>query len=72
MRLWWDYYPIKIDMTEEKEEKYHKISLNGGFMKSFMALNIINFANMTKRDKDRVSWDVSGVSSPWNSFDTVT
>ena len=51
-------------MTEEKEEKYHKTSLNGGFMESFMALNIINFADMAKRDKDRVSWDVKGVSSP--------
>ena len=50
-------------MTEEKE-KYHKTSFNGGFMESFMTLNIINFTDMARRDKDRVSWDVRGVLSP--------
>jgi len=33
-------------------------------MKSFMILNIINFADMTRREKDGVSWDVRRVSSP--------
>jgi len=33
-------------------------------MKSFMILNIINFADMTKREKDEVSWDMRRVSSP--------
>jgi hypothetical protein len=32
-------------------------------MKSFIPLNIINFADMTRREKDRVSWDVRRVSS---------
>ena len=42
----------------------YKASLNGSFMKDFMTLNIINFADMTRREKDRVSWDVRRVSSP--------
>jgi len=33
-------------------------------MKSFIALNVINFADMVRREKDRVSWDVRRVSSP--------
>ena len=32
-----------------------KASLNGEFMESFMTLNIINFAPMTRREKDVVS-----------------
>jgi len=32
-------------------------------MMSFMALNIINFADVAKREKDGVSWDVRRVSS---------
>jgi len=32
-------------------------------MMSFMALNIINFADVAKRENDRVSWDVRRVSS---------
>ena len=41
-----------------------KASLNEGFMESFMVLNIIVFADMTRRKKYGVSWDVRGVSSP--------
>ena len=41
-----------------------KASISGGFIESFMALNIINFADVTRREKDRVSWDVRRVSSP--------
>ena len=37
---------------------------SGVFMKSFMTLNIINFADVAKKDKIGVSWDVSRVSSP--------
>jgi len=33
-------------------------------MEGFMTLNIITFADMAKRAKVRVSWDVRGVSSP--------
>jgi len=33
-------------------------------MESFMILNIINFADMTKIEKDGVLWDVRRVSSP--------
>jgi len=33
-------------------------------MESFMTLNIINFADVARREKDRVSWDVRSVSSP--------
>ena len=32
-----------------------KTNLNGGFMKGFMTLNIINFADVAKREKHRVS-----------------
>ena len=38
-------------------------SLNGNFMKGFMTLNIINFADIVRREKDRVSWDMMRVSS---------
>jgi len=31
---------------------------------SYHALNIINFTNMTRREKNGVSWDVRRVSSP--------
>ena len=37
--------------------------LNGGFMESFMTLNIINFVDVTKIEKNGVSWDVRRVSS---------
>ena len=42
----------------------YKASLNGIFLESFMALNIINFADMARKEKDGVSWDVRRVSSP--------
>ena len=38
-------------------------SLSGGFMESFITLNIINFADVVRREKDIVSWDVRRVSS---------
>jgi len=41
-------------------------SFSGSFMKSFMTLNIINFANVVRREKDRVLWNVRRVSSLWN------
>jgi len=33
-------------------------------MEGFIALNIITFADMARREKNRVSWDVRRVSSP--------
>ena len=33
-------------------------------MERFMALNIINFADVARREKNGVSWDVRRVSSP--------
>jgi len=33
-------------------------------MESFMALIIIIFADMVRREKDKVLWDVRRVSSP--------
>jgi len=33
-------------------------------MENFMALNIIKFADVTRRDKGGVSWDERRVSSP--------
>jgi hypothetical protein len=33
-------------------------------MESFMTLNIINFADVARREKDEVSWYVRRVSSP--------
>jgi len=33
-------------------------------MKGFITLNIINFADMARREKDGVSWDMRRVSSP--------
>ena len=35
-----------------------------GFHVKFMVLNIINFADIARRENDRVSWDVKRVSSP--------
>jgi len=32
-------------------------------MKGFMTLNTINFADIARREKDRVSWDIRRVSS---------
>jgi len=40
-----------------------KVSLNRSFVESFIALNIINFADMTRKKKYRVSRDVKRVSS---------
>ena len=34
------------------------------FHEGFIALNIINFADMARREKDGVSWDVRRVLSP--------
>ena len=39
-------------------------SLSGSFMESFMTLNIINFADVVRREKYEASWDVRRVSSP--------
>jgi hypothetical protein len=39
-------------------------SLNGNFLESFMILNTITFADMARREKGGVSWDVRRVSSP--------
>jgi len=33
-------------------------------MKGFITLNIINFADIARREKDGVSWDMRRVSSP--------
>ena len=41
-------------------------------MEGFIPLNIINFAYMARREKDRVAWDVMRVSSQWNSSGTIT
>ena len=54
-----------IFSTENCEIKSPMASLNRGFMKDFMILNIINFADdMVRREMDGVSWDVRRVSSP--------
>ena len=42
-----------------------KAGLNGDFIENFMILNTINFVDdMTKREKNEVSWDARKVSSP--------
>jgi len=33
------------------------VSFNGDFIESFIALNIINFVDMPRREKYRVSWN---------------
>ena len=40
-----------------------KANLNENFMEDFMVLNIIIFVDMTKRKKDRVSWNTKRISS---------
>ena len=40
-----------------------KAGLSRGFMKSSVTLNIINFVDVARREKDRVSWDARRVSS---------
>lgn len=40
-----------------------QVSLNENFMKDFTALNIIIFANIARREKKGVSWDVKRISS---------
>ena len=47
-----------------KENLVAKVSLNRGFMEGFMVYNIINFADILRRDNDGVSWDVRRVLSP--------
>ena len=41
-------------------------------MESFITLNIINFADVVRKENDVVSWDVRKVSSPLNPSGTVT
>ena len=41
-------------------DKRDYVSLNGSFMEGFMALNIINFAVVGRKEKHGVSWDVRG------------
>jgi len=55
-----EYKLEQVLREEEKEEVGCKASLN----ESFMILNIINFADVTRREKVGVSWDVRRVSSP--------
>jgi len=40
------------------------MELNRSFMESFMALNIVTFADIAKRYKIKISWDVRRVLSP--------
>ena len=47
-----------------KKVKGDNASLNGSFTESFIALNIINFTDMIRRENNKVSWDVRRVSSP--------
>ena len=54
---------MRNDKIEDKDGSYYEASFSGGFMESFMTLNIINFVDMARREKDGVSWDVRGVSS---------
>ena len=54
----------RLDVFGLRAFNYSKASLNRGFMKNFMTLNIINFADKTRREKDGVSWDVRKISSP--------
>jgi len=39
-------------------------SLNQNFIESFMTLNTITFADLVRKEKARISWDVGRVSSP--------
>ena len=55
---------MRNNKIEDKDGSYYEASLSGGFMESFMTLNIINFADMARREKDGVSWDVGRVLSP--------
>jgi len=50
-------------------EKVSKASLNRSFMEGFITLNTTTFADMARREKNGVSWDVRRVSS---SSGTVT
>ena len=51
-------------MAEVEPEPTHEASFSGSFMESFMTLNIINFADVARRENDEVLWDVRIVSSP--------
>ena len=42
-------------MVRKLKITFTKASLNESFMEDFMTLNIINFANMVRREKDVVS-----------------
>ena len=46
------------------EARTSQASLNRSFVEGFMTLNTITFADMARREKDGVSWDVRRVSSP--------
>ena len=50
--------------TVVKQAAMAKVSLSGGFMESFMILNIINFADAARREKDVVLWNMRRVLSP--------
>ena len=59
--LQWLYMGSNFPIYSKSKTSFNKVlfiqykaSLNGCFMDGFMALNIINFANMTMREKDEV------------------
>ena len=54
---------MRNDKIEDKGGSYYEASLSGGFMESFMTLNITNFVDMARREKKRISRDVKGVPS---------
>jgi len=58
------FYRRKQRKKKEATMKTSTPKASGGFMKNFMALNIINFTDMAKRENHEVSWNVTRVSSP--------
>ena len=48
---------------EPRHSLTSKASLSGSFMESFMTLNIINFVDVARREKNEILWDVRRVSS---------
>ena len=53
----WDGSHRTPDELTKIHQQSPKASLNGSFMEGFMALSIINFANMTRREK---GWSFMG------------
>ena len=60
--IWTPYIILLLLSSREVLQSPRYASLNGSFIEYFIVLNIINFADIVRRENDRVSSDVKKIN----------